>query len=62
MTLINIVLVLIIVGFVCWLIQTAPIPIHPWVKSAIMGLIFIFVLFWLLSKLGVDTGINWRLR
>ncbi len=62
MSIVGIVLALIILGFVCWLIQTAPIPIHPWIKSVIMGVIFIAVLIWILNSLGIGTGVNIRLK
>lgn len=62
MNIVTIIVTLLIVGFVCWLIQTAPIPIHPWIKSAIMGIVFIVVLLWLLNSAGLNTGINLRLK
>lgn len=38
MSIIGIILVLLVVGFVFWIIQSAPIPINPWFKTVIMGL------------------------
>jgi hypothetical protein len=62
MSIISIVLILLVLGFVIWLVQTAPIPIHPWIKSVIMGVIFIAVLIWILNSLGLNTGVNLRLK
>lgn len=57
MSIIGIVLVLLAIGFVLWIIQTAPIPIHPWIKTVIMGVVIFAVLIWILNLLGVHTGI-----
>jgi hypothetical protein len=61
MSIVGIVLVLLFVGFIFWIIQTAPIPIHPWIKMVIMGVIAFALLIWLLNVLGVHTGIAVRL-
>ena len=62
MSIVSIIIALIIVGFICWLVTTAPIPIHPWIKSVIIGVMFIAVLIWIMNGLGVNTGINLRLK
>lgn len=58
---IQLILVLLFIGFVVWLIQTAPIPVHPWIKTVVIGLIFFCVLIWILNQLGVHTGFDHRL-
>ncbi len=62
MSIIGIVLVLLFVGFLFWVIQSAPIPIHPWFKMIIMGVIAFAVLIWVLNLLGVHTGIPLHLN
>lgn len=62
MNIISIIVALLIVGFVCWLVTTAPIPVHPWVKSVIVGVIFLTVLIWILNGLGLNTGLTLRLK
>lgn len=62
MSIISIVLVLIVLGFALWVIQSAPIPINPWIKTVIMGVIVIAVLIWVLNLLGFHTGIPVRLN
>ena len=61
MPIVTIILVLLFVGFIMWLIQTAPIPIHPWVKMVIMGFIAFAVLIFILNMIGVHTGIPLRI-
>ncbi len=61
MSIIGIVLVLLVVGFLFWIIQTAPIPISPWFKTVIMGVIAIGLLIWLLQVFGFHTGLNLHL-
>lgn len=58
MSVITIILVLLFVGFILWMLTTAPIPIHPWIKTLIIGLVCFALLIWILSALGVHTGIN----
>ncbi len=62
MPVVTIILVLLVVGFVMYLIQTAPIPIHPWVKTVILGIVGFFLLVFVLNMLGVHTGIPLRLN
>ena len=62
MPIVTIVLVLLVVGFVLYLIQTVPIPIHPWFKMVIMGVLGFFALVFVLNMLGVHTGIPLRLN
>lgn len=62
MSIVSLVITLLIVGFVLYIIQTAPIPIHPWFKNIIMGLLFIGALIWLLQGFGIDTGMHFRVR
>lgn len=61
MTLIGLILVLIVLGFACWAVQTAPM-INTWFKSIIIGIIIIFTLILMLNFFGFATGINTNLR
>ncbi len=61
MSIVTIILTLLVIGFVIYIIQTAPIPIHPWFKMIIMGVIGICALIFVLNLLGVHTGIPLRL-
>ena len=61
MSLITLVLVLLAVGFLIYIVQTAPIPIHPWFKMIIAGVIFFAALIFVLNLLGVHTGVRFRL-
>ena len=56
MPVITIVIVLLVVGFLMYVIQTAPIPVHPWVKTVILGVIGFFLLIFVLNLFGVHTG------
>lgn len=62
MSLIGLVVILLIAGFVIYIIQTAPIPINPWIKNVIVGILIIGVLIWLLQVFGFDTGLHFRVR
>ncbi len=62
MSIVGIVLVLLVIGFILWMLQTAPIPIHPWIKTLIIGIIVFAVIVWMLELAGVHTGIPLRLR
>ncbi len=62
MNIVSLLVALIILGFVCWMLYSAPIPMHPWFKNLIAGIIFIAVLIWILNLLGLNTGINLRLK
>ncbi len=62
MSIISLIIALLILGFVVYIIQTAPIPINPWFKNIILGVIIIGVLIWLLQGFGFDTGLHFRVR
>ncbi len=57
MSIITIILVLAFVGFIVYMLQTAPIPINPWFKMLIVGVICFAVIIWLLGLAGFHTGI-----
>ncbi len=61
MSIVGIVLVLLVVGFVLWVVQTAPLPINSWIRTVIMGVIVLGAMVWLLNALGVHTGVNLHL-
>ena len=52
-SLVTLVLVIAIVGFLCWLILQLPMP--PIFRNVIIGVISIFLIIWLLQHLGVRT-------
>ncbi len=52
---------LLIVGFLIYMITSVPIPIHPWIKNLIAGIIFIALVIWLMTVAGIPTGINLKL-
>jgi succinate dehydrogenase hydrophobic anchor subunit len=58
----GIIVVLLIVGFLIYMLTTVPIPINPWIKNLIVGIIFICLVIWLLNLAGIATGIHLRLR
>ena len=64
MPIVTIILVLLFVGFLLWVVKTAPLPIDPWFKTLIAGVIvFAFLLWFLGTVLGIDTGLgHFRLR
>jgi hypothetical protein len=55
MDLISIVIVLVVVGFVLWLINTF-VPMAGSIKTILNAVVVIFVLIWLLSSLGIISG------
>lgn len=57
MSIIGIVLVLLVIGFVLYALQTVPIPVHPWIKMVITGIIAFAALVWVLNEFGIHTGI-----
>jgi len=57
MSLISIVIVLVIVGFVLWLINTY-IPMASSIKTILNAVVVIAVVIWLLSAFGVIHGIG----
>lgn len=61
MSLLSIVIVLIVVGFLLWLINNF-IPMAASIKSILNLVVVIAVILWLLSALGVIHGFDIRLR
>lgn len=59
MSLISLIIVLALAGFVCWLIQQIPMP-QPFPKI-IVGVVCLFVVLWILQSFGL-VGTNLRLR
>lgn len=57
MSLISIVIVLIIVGFLLWLVNTY-IPMARSIKTILNAVVVIAVIIWLLSALGIIHGIG----
>lgn len=57
MSLISIVLVLIIVGFLLWIVNTY-IPMANSIKTILNAVVVIAVIIWLLSALGIIHGMN----
>ncbi len=57
----SLIIVLLIVGFLVYMLTTVPIPIHPWFRNLILGVIFIVLVIWLMNLAGISTGINLRL-
>lgn len=55
-----IIVALLIVGFLIYMITSVPIPINPWIKNLIVGIIFIALVIWLLNTFGVSTGLHLR--
>lgn len=62
MNIVSLLVALIIIGFVCWMLYSVPIPMSPWVRSLIGGILFIVVLIWVLNSFGFNTGINLRFK
>ncbi len=61
MSIIALVVILLIAGFIIYMVSTAPIPIHPWIKNLIIGVIFLGLVIWLLNSFGLNTGIHLKL-
>lgn len=57
MSLITIVLVLIVVGFLLWLINTY-VPMASSIKTILNAVVIIVVILWLLSAFGVISGFS----
>lgn len=53
MPLIGFIVALLVIGFILYMIQTAPIPVHPWIRTLISGLIAIALLLWTLDYFGI---------
>lgn len=62
MSIVSIIIALLIVGFIAYLIQIAPVPIHPWFKAAIIGILIIATIIWILNGMGLGTGFNLRFK
>lgn len=56
MSLIPIVLVLAVAGFVCWIVLQIPMPAV--FRNVIMGVICFILVVWLLQSLGFVTGLG----
>ncbi len=61
MSLINIVVVLIVVGFLMWIVNSY-IPMARPIKAILNIVVLAVVILWLLSVFGIVHGINFRLR
>ncbi len=57
MSLISIVIVLIIVGFLLWLVNTY-VPMAGSIKTILNAVVVICVILWLLSAFGIISGFN----
>lgn len=60
MSLISLLVVLVIAGFVCWLALQVPMA-QPF-KNVIIGVICLFLVLWLLQQLGLLSGMRLRLN
>lgn len=60
MSLIGIMLVLVIFGFLSWLILQ--IPMAQPMKNIIIGVMVFFVILWVLQEVGAIHGLNLRLK
>lgn len=58
----SLIVALLIVGFIIYMLTTAPIPIHPWIKNLIVGIIFIALVIYLMNVFGIATGLSLRLH
>jgi hypothetical protein len=54
---ITIIIVIAAIGFLVWMLSTAPLPIHPWFINLIVGIVVLCTIIWILNRLGVHTGI-----
>ena len=61
MPIVPIILVLCLFGFLVYMLRSAPLPIDPWVKSLIIGIVCFALVIWLLNAFGINTGIHFRL-
>lgn len=57
MSLVSLVIVLIVVGFLLWLVTTY-IPMEPTIKRIVVVVVIIVVVLWLLSAFGLLSGVN----
>lgn len=62
MSLISVIIILIIIGFVLWIINTY-IPMAGSIKTILNAIVIIAVILWLLNVFGIFTGFgNMRLK
>ena len=59
MSIVAIVLVLALLGFLCWLVLQIPMPAP--LPKIIIGVVCVLVVLWVLSELGVATPFHLRL-
>jgi len=57
MSLVSLIIILIVIGFLLWLLN-AKIPMDPTIKNIINVVIIIAVVLWLLSAFGVLSGLQ----
>lgn len=60
MSIISLLLAIVVIGFICWVIQSAPIPMNAWFKNVLVGVIAIAALFWIVGAFGFHTGVHLR--
>lgn len=60
MSLISLLVVLVVAGFVSWLVLQVPMP-QPF-KNIILGVICLFLVLWVLQQLGLLSGMHLRLN
>ena len=56
MSLVAMIVVLAVAGFLCWLVLQIPMP-APF-RNIIIGVMCLFLVLWLLQQLGVNTGLG----
>lgn len=61
MPIIPLIIALFVIGFGVYMLYTFPIPIHPWFKNFIIGVVLICLLIWGLQMLGFKTGFHIKL-
>lgn len=61
MTLISLLVVLLIAGFCAWVVSQLPFIGQPY-RNIILGVIGLFVLFYLLQGFGLVTGLSLRVK
>ncbi len=54
MSLVSLLIVLVVVGFVAWLILQVPLPAP--VRNIILGVIVLFLVLWVLQQFGLIAG------
>lgn len=61
MSIISIIIVLVIIGFLLWLINTY-IPMAGSIKTILNAVVIICVILWLLSVFGIISGFNFKVK